>query len=576
MEFGQEHDYSRGQGERARSPVILLTVPVIVMIAALAAYTLWFARTERTLYHADQVAYWSFSRSLAELMRHDPVAATRAVVKSVAENDVNLLPAAPISLLMLVFGGSRLVYLLGVIVVYGSATALALIFALNRLGPRPPPWAVSLAFALLPTVLQPIFIGYLGIGGVALALVVLALVLPVRSAPPSVRTLALAGFTLGVLVLFRRWWGIWGVAFLLVLMADAAWRYLRSDDHGFSSLVRSFRTFWWVSAGSGVTVIALAAPVIVHKLRTDYADRFTAYTYDTLAARVGSVVDHYGLIGLLAVAFCAFILLREPTSRSIGAFLVAQLGVTFAVMVQIQDHTPQHWWLYSAPALLIIGFAVTTASTRLPDPKIRAMLAVLTTAGIVLVGVVFLPVSTSGRSEFGTVLPADVIRPQVRNDLREINRMLSYLDHQIGPGAARVYVLASSGVISDHVLAFSNLSLGVEHRSRKAIIEATHIDRWHGFPRGLLVADLVVVADPVQVHLRPEDQRVIGEPAKSFLDGIDIAHAFTPLAERFTLDGGVEVTVFQRRRPNTRDEVEELSGRLRSFYPDRPDIFSPE
>ncbi len=89
------------------------------------------------------------------------------------------------------------------------------------------------------------------------------------------------------------------------------------------------------------------------------------------------------------------------------------------------------------------------------------------------------------------------------------------------------------------------------------------------------MADLVVVADPVQYHLRPEDQRVIGEPAASFLAGTDVALAFRRLPERFVLDGGVTVMVFERLRPNSRGEVAALSARLRSAYPDRPEIYSP-
>lgn len=576
MSAEQASENTGSQASPPRTTITGLLAPVAIMIAVLAAYSVWFARTEQTLYHADQVAYWSYSRSLADLMRHDPVASVKAVVSSVAEDDVNLLPAVPVSLLMVVFGGSRLVYLLGVILIYGSATAVALAFALTRACPRPPPWAVPLAFALLPTVWQPIFIGYLGIGGVALALLVMALVLPARSAPPSYRTLALAGFVLGVLVLFRRWWGIWGVAFLLVLLADSLWSYLRSDNRGFSNLMRSFRTFAWVSAGSGLTVIALAAPVVVHKLRTDYADRFSAYTHDTLAARVGSVVDHFGLLGLIALAVCAFLLLRGSTTRSVGAFLVAQLVTTFAVMVQIQDHTPQHWWLYSAQALLIVGLALASLYERLPEPRARAVLLGLVAAGIAVTVWVFIPPDAPRQSAIGKLLPADVVKPRVRNDLVEINRMLAYLDHQIGSSGARIYVLASSPTLSDHVLAFSNLSLGVEHPSLRAILGATHVDRWHGFPRGLLIADLVVVADPVQYHLRPEDQRVIGEPAVSFLQRTDVANAFSPLPDTFTLDQGVSVTVFQRTRHNTREEVEALSNRLRTAYPDRPDIYSPE
>ncbi|MEE4270734.1 MAG: hypothetical protein V2I67_03610 [Thermoanaerobaculales bacterium] len=553
-----------------------LAAPIAVMIAVLAVYAVWFARTEQALYHADQVAYWSYSRSLADLARHDPIGAVRSVIRSVAEDDVNLLPAVPISAVMLIFGGSRMVYLLAVILVYGSATAAALVFALRRIGARPPPWAAPLAFALLATVWQPVFIGYLGLGGVALALVVLGLVVPDLTAPPRTRTLLIAGCVLGILVLFRRWWGIWGVALLIVLLVDAARRYLRSDDRGLKGLKRSFRTFVLVSLGSGLTVIALAAPVLVHKLRTDYADRFSAYTHESLAGRWASVVDHFGLLGLLAVVAGGVLLLTAAKTRGPGAFLLAHLATTFVVMTRIQDHTPQHWWLYSAQALLVVGWAAAELSARLPDRKAMWSVLVSAVSGVFLTVSVFVSGGPVNRATLGPLVPSDVIRPTIRHDLDEIDRMLTYLDRGIGSSEAKLYVLSSSPTLSDHVLAFSNMSLNAAHRSPAAILQATHVDRWHGFPRGLLTADVVLVADPVQLHLRPEFQRVVAEPAESFLEGTDIALAFDRLPEVFELDGGVVVRIFLRVRPNTPGEISALSDRLRRFYPDRPDIYSPE
>jgi len=576
MQVEKAPDGNAEQRDASGPSLTASLAPIAVMIVALTLYTVWFARTEQTLYHADQVTYWSFSRSLADLARHDPIEAVRSVVRSVAEDDVNLLPAVPISLAMLIFGGSRTVYLLAVMLVYGSATAAALVFALRRVGARPPPWAVPLAFALLATVWQPVFIGYLGLGGVALALVVLGLVIPDMTAPARTRTLLVAGCVLGVLVLFRRWWGIWGVALLIVLLIDAGWRYLRSDDRGVKGLREAFRTFFFVSLGSGLTVIALAAPVLVHKLRTDYADRFSAYTHESVAARWASVVDHFGLLGLLAVAAGGVLLAAKLKRPGPGVFLLAHLAATFVVMTRIQDHTPQHWWLYAAQALLVVGWALSRVTPDLPARWGFWVLASSAAAGVLLTASVFFPAGPANRATLGPLVPADVIRPTIRHDLGEIDRMLGYLDRGIGSSGAKLYVLASSPTLSDHVLAFSNISLNAAHRSPAAILQATHVDRWHGFPRGLLAADVVLVADPIQLHLRPEFQRVVAEPAKSFLEGTDVALAFDRLPEVFELDGGVLVRVFLRLRPNTPEEISALSDRLRRFYPDRPDIYSPE
>ncbi len=192
-----------------------LLLPVAAMILVLDAYAVWFVRTEQTLYHADQVAYWSYCRSLAQLMVEDPVASVGAVFHSIANNDINLLPAVPISLLMVVFGGSRLVYVIGVITIYGFASC-------GGAGVRPgedrtaaTALGRTTGVCLVATVWQPVFIGYLGIGGVRARSGRDRPVMGRETAPAAQCSSADAcGFLLAVLVLFRRWWGIWGVAFV--------------------------------------------------------------------------------------------------------------------------------------------------------------------------------------------------------------------------------------------------------------------------------------------------------------------------------------------------------------------------
>ena len=51
-----------------RSAVVAHMLWIFGLILILDLYALWFVRTEQTLYHADQVAYWSYSMRLAHLL----------------------------------------------------------------------------------------------------------------------------------------------------------------------------------------------------------------------------------------------------------------------------------------------------------------------------------------------------------------------------------------------------------------------------------------------------------------------------------------------------------------------------
>ncbi len=550
-----------------------LVLPVVLIVATLDLFAVWFVGTEQTLYHADQVTYWSYSQNLSRLLLADPVAAMRAVGHSVANNDVNLLPALPVACVMALFGSSRLVYLLSVITIYGAATVAMLMVALRRFGLANPSWIVALVFLLTPTIWRPVFSGYLGIGGVALALAVLALVFPTIGSMASLRNMALAGAVVAALVLFRRWWGIWAVALCAVVVVAVVWALVAARPLSSKKIRDMLKGPLVFGATTGGTMIVFAAPIVVQRLTTDYADRFAAYGLDGWPQRLVATGGHFGLLVAVLVVGSFIFLLGDRVNRRTAVQLALLMVITYTLMVSIQDHSPQHWYLYDPSILLLLGIALDRLQRRWPVKRHAAVWVPLIVVGVLLTAAVFVP----GRLESKGLglFPSDPIHPRVRNDLAEVDRLLTYLDHRYQGGAGAVYVLASSGLLSDHVLGFANLSLGTDHPSVRGIVASAHVDRRDGFPRGLLFADAVVVTDPVQIHLRADEQRVVVEPASSFLNGTDIALAFVKLPVTFSLDGGVQAFIFERVRPTTVEDLEALSARLRRSYPKRPEIFAP-
>jgi hypothetical protein len=494
------------------------------------------------------------------------------VFHSVAQNDVNLLPALPMAMVMAVLGGSRTVYILSVLTIYGFATAVALGVALRKAGARSTPWLLPLVFLLSAPMWRAVFIGYLGIGGVALALAVLAFLMPPPTSAHSPRTMAAAGVLLAVLVLFRRWWGIWAVALCLVVAVDLAWSLMEQRVRRPSKLLKTIAGPAAMALASVVTLLVLAAPVVVHRLTTDYADRFAAYSLDGTGHRIAALVGHYGVVGMLLVFGSVCFVAVRGEHRRVAVQMALLSVLAYALMIQIQDHSPQHWWVYDPSILMLLGLAGDGVIRSMPEKRRAVVVGGLALLGALVTAAVFFPWFACG-SRVG--FPSDRLRPKVRQDLAEVDRLLTYLDHRFGAGAGKVYVLSSSEILSDQVLAFSNLSMGTDHPSVEGFLNSSHVDRRDGFPTGLLLADAVLVTDPVQIHLPVGEQRVVVEPTRSFHDGTDVARAFIRLPVTFVLDRGVEVSIFERVRPNTAAEVTELGSRLREAYPERPEIFAP-
>ena len=555
----------------------------IALVAALDVYAVRFAAAERTLYHADQLAYWSFSRGLAAAIVDAPLSAVAAIADSVAHAELNLLPAAPVSAAMVVLGPSRAAYLVSIFSIYGLAVVLTLCAALmavrDRRQPQPPaPVLVGAAAAMLmlPSLWQPVFIGYLGLGGVALGLLILALYLRRQAGELTLKELLLIGFLVALLALFRRWYGIWSVGFCLVVAAESTWLAWRNRRLGRPAILAALRPAAAIGAGALATLLVLAAPLVLGRLGGGYTEEFAAYGVGGLGERLVAVVAEYGVVLLGIAAIAGFGLARRPAFRRVAGVICLQLAVVFVAMVGLQAHDPQHWYLYSAGLLVLVGtWIAVTLQSLAGDRRRRIVAGLLVGLGLLTTAAVFLPAAGPAADRFGPLVPRLRVRPKVRTDLEQIGQLLGRLDAEMRRRPGYIYVLGSSPRFSDQVLAFANLSLGTDHPSTAAILSSAHVDRRDGFPRLILEADYVVVGDPVQVHLGREQQQVVVVPAESFLEGRDIAGAFHRLPGQYDLEGGVEVSIFERVRRIRTDELDALSDRLRESYPDRPDIYEP-
>src|SRR5262249_52964433 len=121
----------------------------------------------------------------------------------------------------------------------------------------------------------------------------------------------------------------------------------------------------------------------------------------------------------------------------------------------------------------------------------------------------------------------------------------------------------------------ANLSLDTKYQVTGRILRTADVDRRDGFPLKLLNAEYVLVAVPIQYHLKPEDQRMIALPAEALLRRKNIGNAFEMLADSFLLDDQVKVYLFRKLRPIRKGELDQLESQCKRVYADAPDICIP-
>jgi hypothetical protein len=81
----------------------------------------------------------------------------------------------------------------------------------------------------------------------------------------------------------------------------------------------------------------------------------------------------------------------------------------------------------------------------------------------------------------------------------------------------------------------------------KTDIRMRDVDTVDGPPTaGLKDCAIIIVGDPVQTHLNPDDQQTVAVPSRAMLTGQGIGTKFRRTGEVFHLEKGVSAIVFER------------------------------
>jgi hypothetical protein len=548
-------------------------------------WVVWFVRAERTIYHSDYAVHWMLSGSLAEKLRANPLGGLSSFARSVASEDRGMLAAGPIAVVMVVFGTSRLVYEVAVANLYGLTTLIALWWAVRRLGgcgvsqqvQRHRDLAVVLTAVHFLLMWRPLLLGYLDVGGVALALVVSGLYFDRPVEEQKVKTLVLIGFLLVLMALFRRWYAFWSVTFGILLVAEAAMAAWRRRCGGHAALRSAFRAPLVIGATMLISIVVLAAPMVLTVFERRYSHILSAFLrYPSFLASLAGAVEHFGLVLLAVSVACAVVLVVRPTDRRLAVVLVVQLPLILGLFRTIQDPDIHHWYLWYPGMTLIVAHALARLLESTCGSWLRRLLVSVALALGSLLGLAVFSQPVGERlARLRPLVSSRVVWPKVRGDLDEIRRLLQLLDARVAPSRAAIDVLSMHEGVNDQVLAFANRSMGTSYSSPNLVLAKSRLDEIDGYPRTLLMAACVLVVEPIPPDEAARHSLGTVMAARRFLAGEGIARAFLRLPESFHFDEGLKLSVLERYRPNTQSEIRELAEALRRARPDLPELFTP-
>jgi hypothetical protein len=436
----------------------------------------------------------------------------------------------------------------------------------NRGITRRAAFALVLVLVLtLPQFWVPIVRGQPDVGG--LILVGATLIINAR-APLDLRrpgALLVMGILLGSMVIFHRWYAYWALAFLCSVVVVGLLTVCRDQRSSRQVYWRLARNTAIIGLTSACWLVIFSGPAVKTMLTTDYSQVYHAYKFSSSNWEVfGRAVQYFGpaFVALSLAGLC--ISLRSARMRLPAVALVLQLVIPFALFSRVQDFDIHHYYLL-LPSMVFLAapamYLLLRSGTRV-GWLIRSVAAVLVTTSVLAV---LTPFGQQLPSTVSLVLPSARIAPLERDDLDQLvglgQRVADLLTRD---GPKTMYVIASSPVMSDDMVASALPNSDEGRTAQRRLLRTSHVDGRDPFPQDLADADYILVATPTQYHLGPERQHVIGLLADEIRPGGSLSTYYAPLpgdiqlsvpADSANLEpvdqsrGTVQITILERTAP---------------------------
>jgi|GEM_PF-2351495 len=532
-----------------------LLLPIIFIIMG-NIFMLIFKIGEKYIYYWDISGYWVNAMKFTDLIGKDFSLAMNNLYQSILHDDYTLLPTLFFVPVFKFVSRSQLAFALTNYNLFAVPFSL-LMYAFflrqfNISGYLKKAAALLIIFTFTP-LLTPLMGGYLDACGLPFAALLLLLIqrwdLSRFSLPHCLTATAL----ILIMCFLRRWYSFWVISFFPAYFLT----YAISERKSPKSIVIAFSNLFSAGILLLLTLFIFFRPFLDNVFNSNLSLKYSAYDFGGLSYNLKFIFTQFGAFFLLVNAAGIALSFAKKVHVRFAAFLLIQATLILIMFTRIQSLGVQHLYLFAPAALYFAVSAVTMIE------KSRRNLIIY--AFVLLFALNF----AHSYFKIPIVQNADMIFSQKklykrdRNDVDEIKAMVDFINNETG-GKQYVYVLASSGVLNCDLL--NNAMLPEKYAAVQKLLYTPDVDLRDCFPMSFYTADLIVVANPVQYHLDPDNQRLIGIIADAILDG-KAENSLKKIAE-FNLDDGISAEIYRKTGTYSHAFIDYIDEKFSTAYPD--------
>lgn len=549
----------------------------LVLVLTVSIATL-FVCHERYFYVSDWAFYHHMANEVALAFWQSPLKGWQILSKSLHQT-YNRLYTLPLLPFLMVFGESRLVYVLSLAVVYLLPLSLMLGAIAKRLIPnhsRAVFWSTVLLTLLLPASWAPTFRGYPDTGG-ALLMALAALLYIQDSSMKQLRRTVTIGFLLAMAISFRRHFSYDAIAFLGAIVVQhiatlivnlrgsnprRLWRDLIVQNAYFGSRIGL------IVSTIFITLLILSSSWVRTALTNDYKTLYAGY-----AQAVDVTVNYYrGFYGWMILAFAGIGFLAgaltKSSNRSGISFVALWGGFCIVEWLFVLRYLGDHYTLNITPKV-IIGLAVFSWSIHhWASKKLKVVAATILSLLLFSNAVLGLtPVGNVG-SAWRSLFSASHL-PMVNANYDETARLVTFLRSVASRKEPIMVASASNLTLSiDAPMSAEEQLYGLKHTMLKLVMPPTVTSSgWYPLHE-LLRAQFMIVPDRFDQDLVGQ-QGVVKVLHDAFTDNWEIKQDFRLLPDNFSL-GGTATRVYQRVHPTSDATAVRTLYRMQQLIGTRP------
>ena len=552
---------------------ILITIGCLIPIIIANVIVINYVNSEQTVHYWDSSAYWKNSIDLINTFGQSKLDAFTTIIKSLS-TDYNLLPIVPILPFLVIFGTTRLAYILIILNLYAIPFAFFMTKTVKALFDKKHshikawlyPFIFSI-FLLSPTTIIPIINGRPD--AICILVISLILYLLAKTRLKYISNYFLLGLLTLLLIIFRRYFCFWAISLYVAIFIAKFISHLHTYGFNRICLNKTIKVAIKLFV-SGLLILALMFiffhSLLIRYLGGGYGDAYSAYMFGDFFNQIKLFIQYYGLIFLALVLAGILIIYINYRKTAISEFTNISIITSilcFLLFTRVQTLGDQHMYMF----VPFLTFCIAALIVKLHTIRKIGFIAIAPSIIILSLSVYsFYGTKANSCSSICYITGiSETVRPTHRQDInsletlsQDLTELMSVKDY--------VYTLSSSDTFNDDIL--RNLNLPTYPKFNLSSV--MHVDKRDGFPFYFFDANYVIVANPIQTHLADGSQDVIVYLADQILSGNTTN---LKLINTYQLDNNVTLILYHKESKYSDEFLEKTKNYFQSKYPDYPFLY---